>query len=94
VLVKMSCLGVLDKRLTWGELEILGGESTYGPNGRQLCEFEDIFYGGFGGIDGRRFDEGWAVGHYEEEDRNERFCVCVRACSCSAVAIASRAIRN
>ena len=66
MLVKMSCLGVLDKRgLNREHWRFRERGSTYGPNGRQFCEFEDIFYGGFGGIDGRRFNEGWAVGHYE-----------------------------
>ena len=46
-------------------IEASGAIKTHRSNNRELSQFEDIFYRGFGGIEGRRSDERRAIGHCE-----------------------------
>lgn len=46
-----------------------GGGVAYGTDGGEGGEFEDVFDGGFGRVEGGRFDEGCVFDHDGEERR-------------------------
>lgn len=46
----------------WGRFGEVEG-AAYGADGGEGSEFEDVFDGGFGGVDGGWFDEGCVFDH-------------------------------